>query len=90
MKRHYHWVIAGSALFTLFVTNGITIGGLSVFDESLLQTFGWTRGALKFRDLLTLAIAGLIGPLAGALADRFGVRPLMAAGAVVLALGMAL
>ncbi len=90
MKRHYHWVIAGAALFTLFVTNGITIGGLSVFDESLLQTFGWTRGALKFRDLLTLAIAGLIGPLAGALADRFGVRPLMAAGALVLALGMAL
>jgi len=36
MKRHYHWVIAGSALFTLFVSNGIIIGGLSVFDEELV------------------------------------------------------
>ncbi|MBM3790960.1 MAG: MFS transporter, partial [Acidobacteria bacterium] len=88
MKRHYHWVIAAAALFTLFVSNGLIIGGLSVFDEELLRTFGWTRGALKFRDLITLAIAGLVGPFVGALADRFGVRPLMAVGAVLLSASM--
>ncbi len=67
------------------VTNGMIIGGINVFDESLLSEFGWSRAQLKFRDLLTFGIAGLMGPFAGALADRFGVRRLMFVGAMLLA-----
>ncbi len=36
MKKHYPWIIVASALFALFVSNGVIIGGLSVFDEELL------------------------------------------------------
>lgn len=85
MRLFYGWIIAVSALLILGVTNGLIIGGINVFDESLLDAFGWSRADLKFRDLLTFAIAGLLGPFAGALADRLGVRRLMLFGSVLLA-----
>lgn len=91
MKRlFYGWVIAGAAFFTLLVTNGLTFAGITVFDESLLQEFGWGRGTLKFRDLLTMGLAGLLSPLAGAIADRHGVKWLMAGGATLLAVALLL
>ena len=83
-RPFFGWVIAICAMTVLFVTNGMIIGGINVFDESLLEEFGWSRSDLKFRDLLTFALAGLLGPLAGALADRYGVRRLMAFGAILL------
>ncbi len=80
----YGWVIAGCAMAALMISNGMLIGGINVFDESLIEEFDWSRSSLKFRDLLTFALAGIFGPFAGALADRFGVRRLMAFGAVLL------
>jgi MFS family permease len=86
----YGWIIAASALFALFVTNGLTIGGLTVFDEQLLREFGWSRGALKLRDFIQFALAGALAPLAGALADRFGIRPLLLVGASLTGVCIAL
>lgn len=79
-RLFYGWVIAGCAMLALTVSNGLVIPGITVFDEELLEAFGWSLGTLKFRDFLTFAGAGLLAPLAGALADRFGVRALMAFG----------
>lgn len=84
----YGWVIAGAAFFTLMVTNGLTFAGITVFDESLLREFGWSRGTLKFRDLLTMGLAGVLSPLAGAIADRHGVKALMASGAGLLGVAL--
>ncbi len=86
----YGWVIALCAMTALFISNGMLIGGINVFDESLIKEFGWSRSSLKFRDLLTFVLAGVLGPLAGALADRFGVRRLMAFGAALLMVGFLL
>lgn len=82
----YGWVIAFAAMFALFVSNGTTISGLTVFDEELLREFGWSRGSLKFRDLLQFALAGLLAPFAGAFADRFSLKKLMLLGSALLAL----
>ena len=111
----YGWVIVAMAFVTLWISNGMTLSGLTVFDNELLATLnqpesigpirqmaeegglrGWaaqqiltdegeiSRAAYKFRDTLTLLSAGLMGLLAGALADRIGIRPLMVFGLVLL------
>ncbi len=81
----YGWIIAACAMLALWVTNGLIIPGITAFDPSLLEEFGWSRGTLKFRGLITFVLAGLLGPLAGALADRYGVRRFMIFGAALLA-----
>ncbi len=85
MRLHYGWIIAGCAMVALWVTNGLIIPGITAFDPSLLEEFGWSRGTLKFRGLITFVLAGLLGPLVGALADRYGVRRFMIFGAALLA-----
>jgi MFS family permease len=88
--RYYGWYIACSAATLLLVTNSLTLSGLAVYDESLLRTLqestGQTalRGPLKFRDLITFWGSGILAPLAGAFADRVGVRPLMVIGLALL------
>ena len=90
---YYGWVIAFASGFVLLITNGMTLGGLNVFDKPLLDSLnesmggGVTIAGLKTRDAITLAVGGLMAPIAGAAADRFGVRPLMVLGALMLAAG---
>ncbi len=84
-NKVYPWAMAMMAMSLLLVTNGLTTTGITAFDSSLLAEFGWSRGELKFRDLLTLVVAGLCAPFAGALIDRFGVRMLMMLGLGVFA-----
>lgn len=87
IKSYFPWLIAILGCLAMLVSNGMAISGLSVFDESLLGEFGWSRGELKFRDLVTLVVTGLVAPFAGVLIDRFGVRACMVVGWLVLAGG---
>lgn len=90
---YYGWIIAVASGVILLVTNGMTLGGLNVFDRPLLESLSEAAGepvslaGLKARDAITLAVSGLMAPLAGAAADRFGVRPLMIVGAILLSAG---
>jgi len=90
---YYGWIIAVTSGVILLVTNGMTLGGLNVFDKPLLESLSQAAGepvslaGLKVRDSITLAVGGLMAPIAGAAADRFGVRPLMIVGALLLAAG---
>ena len=83
-RNYFPWVIAILASLILMTSNGMSISGLSVFDESLLQEFGWNRGELKFRDMVTLGVTGLAAPLMGILIDRYGVRACLLAGWLLL------
>ncbi|MEO8778131.1 MAG: MFS transporter [Rhodanobacter sp.] len=85
MKRYYPWVICVTATVMLTVSNGLTVTGITAFDEPLLNEFGWSRGTLKFRDMLNLLLTGLMAPFVGALIDRVGVRALILTGSLLLA-----
>jgi MFS family permease len=82
-KSIYCWVMAIMAMLLLMVTNGLTTTGITAFDSAILKEFGWSRGDFKFRDLLTLVVAGVAAPLAGVLIDKLGVRRLMVVGLVM-------
>lgn len=84
MKRYYPWLMAIMGMLVLLVSNGLTITGITVFDESLLQQFDWSRGDLKLRGLITLVLAGWLGPLIGSMIDRFGPRALILFGIALL------
>ena len=79
------WLIAFIGLFILMITNGLTATAISVFDESLINEFGWSRGELKFRDFLNFGVVALFAPLGGLMLDRFGARRLLMLGCMVLA-----
>ena len=80
MKSIFPWLIAVLAGVTMMVSNGLSITGLSVYDEALLGEFGWSRSALKFRDMITLSVTAMDPPFAGIAIDRFGVIPCMVYG----------
>jgi sugar phosphate permease len=86
MQKYYPWVISGFACIALLVSNGMSITGLSVFDEYLLDEFGWSRGELKFRDMVTFSTSALLAPFGGIFIDRLGVRRCMLTGWILLAL----
>lgn len=85
MKRYYPWLMALLGMTVLLVSNGLVVTGLTVFDESLLKEFGWSRGQLKLRDLITLVLAGWMAPFLGVVIDRMGPRKLILAGLALLA-----
>jgi len=69
-------------------TNGMTTTGMTVFDESLIREFDWTRTELKVRDAVSFWGAALFLPLGGYAIDRFGVKRCAVAGLVLLAGGL--
>lgn len=53
----------------------------SFFIKPYVAEFGWTRGQIALSAFATLS-AGLFAPVIGRMADRFGVRAVVAAGAL--------
>ncbi|MEO6517546.1 MAG: MFS transporter [Pseudoxanthomonas sp.] len=84
MKRYYPWLMAVMGMLILLTSNGLIVTGLTAFDESLLKEFGWTRSELKMRDLITLVLAGWLGPFIGAIIDKAGPRRLILSGIALL------
>lgn len=84
----YGWLMVACGFLILLVTNGMTLTGITVFDNLLLTEFGWQRGALKLRDLITFAGAGLIAPLFGYFADKGHIKNCLLLGCGFLAAGL--
>ena len=38
--RFYPWIVALTGMFALFLSNGMTATGITIFDPSLLDEFG--------------------------------------------------
>jgi MFS family permease len=79
------WGIVLPAFVIIWITNALTLAGMNVFDAKLLAELGVERGPLKLGDTIQLLVSGALAPVGGWLADRYGVRPVMVAGALLLA-----
>jgi len=71
-------------MIVILCSNGLTLTGITAFDETLLNEFGWSKSQLKFRDTLNMVIAAFLMPVVGVVIDRFGVKNTMMAGLVLL------
>ena len=85
--RYYPWVVAVMGMLALFLSNGMTATGITIFDPALLDEFGWARGDFKFRDFLNFALTATMAPFVGILIDRVNPRYLLMTGCGLLTLG---
>jgi len=81
----YPWLVLFLCMLIVAASNAMINAGLTVFDESLLEEFGWSLSELKTRDSITFLGASLFVLLAGYLVDRFGFKPLQVFGLIALA-----
>ncbi|MCU0758407.1 MAG: MFS transporter [Steroidobacteraceae bacterium] len=84
-RFHGWWVVVPAVAVILLVTNGLTAGGIAAFDPSIIQGLGVSRADVKLGDAIQLGVTAILTIGTGWLADRFGVRIVMAAGSVALA-----
>jgi len=86
-RFHYAWVVAALTFLTLLVVAGIRATP-SVLIVPLEHAFGWRRDQITLAVSIGLCLFGLMGPLAAAAMQRFGVRRTMMTALVLLASAM--
>ena len=86
---HYAWVIVGVAS-ALWTTSSAIRFAVPLLVSSFESDFGWSYGFIAFAFTLQWILSGLSAPLVGWLGDRYGVRRLLYAGAVLFIIGMLL
>lgn len=85
----YGWAVVAAA----FTANAVGFGILysfGVFFPAMLDEFGLGRGATSGIISIAAAVMLGVGGVTGRLADRFGARLVVAAGAVLISSGLAL
>ena len=86
---HYAWaIVAIAAVMRLFSSSFRSSS--SVLIPRLVDSFGWSYGAVGFGFALQWVVSGMLGPSAGWLGDRYGARVAMTVGAVLFIAGMVL
>ena len=89
MRFNYGWVIvAAGALITCIAFGAVF--SLAVFLQPMSDATGWSRAGISGAMTLVFLAMGVGGFAWGALSDRIGARPVVLAGSVLLALGLAL
>jgi MFS family permease len=86
---HYAWVIVVVAAIMRLSTSAFRSSS-SILIPRIVETFGWSYGAVGIGFSLQWVISGLFGPPAGWLGDRYGARFTLLLGAVLFIVGMVL
>jgi MFS family permease len=86
---HYAWVIVAVAAIMRLSSSSFRSSS-SILIPRLVDSFGWSYGAVGLGFAIQWIVSGLFGPPAGWLGDRYGVRWTMRLGALLFILGMVL
>jgi len=88
-NNNYGWVIVAAGALMTCVAFG-AVFSLAVFLQPMADATGWSRAGISGAMTLVFLAMGVGGFAWGALSDRIGARPVVLAGSVLLALGLAL
>jgi MFS family permease len=86
----YGWWMAGAGFAVLFYTSGVFFYGFSVFFDTILKHFDWSKGAASGAFALQRMEQGVFGPIVGYITDRWGPRRALLLGAFLMGLGFIL
>jgi MFS family permease len=89
MRTNYGWVIVAAGALMTCVAFG-AVFSLAVFLQPMADATGWSRAGISGAMTLVFLAMGAGGFTWGTLSDRFGARPVVLAGSVLLSLGLAL
>jgi len=81
------WVQVGAALVSMLTVFGVGYS-FGAFFESITAEFDAGSGATALVFSITISLSFALAPFTGSLADRFGPRPVLLAGAVALTGGL--
>ena len=89
MKIRYGWVVVAIGGLMGCVAVGAMMS-LAVFLQPITAATGWSRAAVSSAMTLNFLVMGAGGFAWGALNDRYGTRPVVLSGAILLGLGLTL
>ncbi len=88
MQNRYGWVVVAAGALMGCVAAG-SLFSLAVFLQPMSEATGWSRTGISMAMTLDFLIMGVAAFGWGALSDRFGPRPVVLAGAVLIGSGLA-
>jgi MFS family permease len=84
----YGWKVVGAAFVVLFMAYGLQFS-FGVFVHEITHDEGWSRSQLLLPYAVYVALYAWLSSVSGWATDRWGPRPVVAVGAVILAAGWA-
>jgi MFS family permease len=88
-RPHSAWLVLAATFLALLAGAGIRATP-SVLIVPLEQEFGWSRSTISLAISVNILLYGLMGPFAGALMQRLGIRRTTLGALALLGLGVAL
>ena len=87
-KIFYGWWIVGASFLTFLYVGGAVFYGFTAFFEPIQNEMGWSYTEVSIAASLRGLEMGLLAPLVGVLADRWGPRKLIFGGLFVTIVGL--
>ncbi len=88
-RIYYGWIMLFAIVLMTFASAGARFS-FGVFVLPMTEALGWDRAQLGLAASLNLLLAGLLRPLAGVMADRFGSKLVAMFGVATAALALVL
>jgi MFS family permease len=82
----YGWIIVAIAMVAGFISSGVSNVTMAVVLKPISEDLGWSRSVTALAITLGSFSGGLMAPLFGPVADRYGPRLLFPMGAVLVGL----
>ncbi len=89
MSSSYRWVIVAAGALMTCVALGAMFS-LAIFQQPIADATGWSHAGIASAMTLNFIVMGIGGFFWGAASDRFGPRPVVLIGAVILGLALML